>query len=64
MRFNKDSERGLTFEAVAVDLSNFPELRSNAKVWDCQRGGWVSSVNFNQFATVCDNARNRELVAA
>jgi hypothetical protein len=64
MRYNKDSERGLTFDSVAVDLSNFPKLRSNAQVWDCQRGGWVSSVNFNQFATVCDNARNQLVVAA
>lgn len=64
MRYNKDSERGLTFDAVAVDLSNFPELRSNERVWDCTNGGWISAINFNQFAQECETVRDRELIAA
>ena len=43
MRFNPDTEINAFADvnAAAIDLSNFPDLRSDPIVWDCQTGKWI-----------------------
>jgi hypothetical protein len=43
MRFNPATETNAfaSVDDAAADLSKFPDLRSNALVWDCQNGGWT-----------------------
>lgn len=52
MRYNPDTERGLSLEAInlecweAVNRSLWDPSRTHlqptiARVWDCQNGGWI-----------------------
>jgi hypothetical protein len=43
MRFNPATETQAFSDvnAAAIDLTNFPELKSNSLVWDCQTGKWA-----------------------
>lgn len=51
MRYNPDTERGLTFEAHVeesrVALQNLPKPLEREFLWDCTNGsGWVRNPNF------------------
>lgn len=47
MRFNPATETQAfaSVDAAAIDLTNFPELKSNPVVWDCQTGKWTLNQN-------------------
>ena len=48
MRFNPETERGLTIEGIAEQcrqaISRIPSsTRPHAQVWDCQAGRWTTT---------------------
>lgn len=49
MRYNPETERGLTLEQIshscwqAVDHLPLRLVPTPDRVWDCQRGGWIET---------------------